>query len=122
MYLCLQCDQTFDPTDARIEDKTHQHYGGCPGCGAKTLPIDLERSAEIKITWQELRILVIWAERWADGMKDEMVRKSSLKSVYTIADRIQIQHADAPGLTFRSELAGLSEAGYKFEQNVIKED
>jgi DNA-directed RNA polymerase subunit RPC12/RpoP len=120
MYLCLTCQKEIDPADPRIEDKAHPHHGGCPECGAKGLPADLAtETVTVKVTWHELRILTMWAERWS---ATEQATPEMTKIVYGIADRLQAQHMERPGLTFRSELAELSGDGFSFEQNVIRED
>lgn len=120
MFLCLACNQEIDPNDPRLSDDTDPNYGACPECGHRGIPADTEKRLNVSITWHELRVLTIWAERWASRCDDS---KSMLATVYGIADRIQAQHMDQKvGLTFRSELAELSAAGYKYEQNVIKEE
>lgn len=123
MYLCLSCSAEINPEDPRIEDKSHPNHGGCPECGAKGIPADLEKdTVTVKITWHELRVLTIWAERWASTDQAKSATTDMLKTVYGIADRLQAQHMERPGLTFRSELAELSASGISFEQNVIRED
>ncbi len=122
MYLCLRCSANINPQDPRLFDEEHPFYGGCPECGETGIPADLDDSVNIKITWHELRVIVMWAERWASANVDKPENKSMLETVYGIADRVQFQHIDKPGLTFRSELTALSEAGYKITQNVIKEN
>jgi len=117
MLLCLSCNEEFSATDARITNREHPNFGGCPGCGYRGIPADTEKRVQISITWHELRCLTIWAERWADSS----AAPEMLKTVYGIAERIQMQHADAPSLTFRGDLTELSETGIKFEQNVLKE-
>lgn len=123
MYLCLVCSAEIDPKNPVLEDKTHSFHGCCPECGNKSLPVDTDTRVSISITWQELRILSMWAERWASQCDEKGPDNQLLKIVYGITDRIQAQHLDQrTGLTFRSELASISEAGYSYEQNIIKED
>jgi hypothetical protein len=76
---------------------------------------------EFKITWHELRVIVMWAEFWAS--KHAETTPSMLKAVYGIADRLHAQHLDGPALTFSQELAELRadpRVG-SVEQNVIPE-
>lgn len=121
MYLCLACSKEIDPEDPRISDKMHHNHGGCPECGHRGIPADTAASVTVKITWHELRVLCIWAERWASQC-ESAESPNMLGTVYGIADRIQAQHLDQKtGLTFRSDLAELSGAGIRFEQNVIGE-
>lgn len=119
MLLCLHCGDEYADEDPRIDDRAHVNFGGCPGCGARGVPADTADRVSVNITWQELRVLVIWAERWASAHPDN--EPPMLEAVYGIADRLQAQHMDKPGLTFRSELADLSGAGFEYEQNVIRE-
>lgn len=120
MFLCLKCSKEVAEDDPRLSDRTHPHWGGCPECGAKGIPADTNDKVQVSITWHELRCLVIWAERWAGSYSGE--DPTMMQVVYGIADRLQIQHMDKPGLTFRSELAEIAAAGFKYEQNVIPED
>lgn len=123
MWLCLNCNKQIDPNDERITDETHPYYGRCPECGHRGIPADLGQAVSIKITWHELRVICMWAERWAGQVQDVEMRASMLRTIYGISDRIQLQHMDQKtGLTFRSELAELSAMGLKYEQNVIPED
>jgi DNA-directed RNA polymerase subunit RPC12/RpoP len=120
MYLCLACSKEIDPKDPRISDTSHPFHGGCPECGHRGIPADLTEKVSVSITWHELRVLTIWAERWASHCKDT---PNMLPTVYGIADRLQMQHMDKPGLTFLSELSDLRGTGFgNIEQNVIREE
>src|ERR1043166_7861304 len=103
MYLCLACSKEIDPADQRIADRSHPHHGGCPECGHRGIPADLSERLNVSVTWHELRVLCMWAERWA-GQVSGSERVTMIRTVYGIADRIQAQHLDQKtGLTFRSE-------------------
>ena len=116
MWLCLQCGKATEP-----DDDLH----ACPNCGSTNPPVDLQKELSVKITWQELRVIVMWAERWASSCQDKEMSESMLKTVYRIADRIQQQHLDQEtGLTFASELAELRASDLisgEVQQNVIRE-
>lgn len=111
----------------------------CPKCGDTGIPADYSDRPEFRITWHELRCIVMWAEFWASqsDSKAEEARKSGnaeaimlagsgkmRKVVYGIADRLHAQHMDGPPLTFSQELSDLrSEFGDgNVQQNVILED
>ena len=116
-WLCLQCGKTTEPDD---------NLRACPNCGSTNQPVDLEKELNVKITWQELRIIVMWSERWASSCKEKETSESMMRTVYRIADRIQQQHLDQEcGLTFASELAELRASdlvnGDEVQQNVIRE-
>ena len=105
MLLCLACGEEFAADDPRILDSTHPNYGNCPGCGENNIPADLSDKVAVEITWHELRVLVIWAEFWASHHAAE--KPVMQKVVYGIADRLQMQHMERPGLTFASEISEL---------------
>ena len=121
MYLCLVCNSRIEKDDPRITDRTHPNYGNCPECGVPdVLPTDLDDTVSVSLTWRELRTLVIWSERWAAAChKTDPVL---LKILYTIADRLQLQHMERDGLTLRSELAELSAAGYTYQQDMLPDE
>lgn len=112
--LCLSCSKEFE-----VDETVY----ACPGCGDIGIPADLSVRPEFKITWHELRCIVMWAELWA-STKDDDEHKKMRRIVYGIADRLHLQHMDGPPLTFSQELADLRAdpriSG--LEQNVIKED
>jgi len=111
-WLCLRCGTVTTP-DPSLK--------ACPSCGAHGVPADVADRVAVNITWHELRVLVIWAERWASSVEGD-AGADMRRIVYGIADRLQQQHFDKAGLTFASELAALrSDVGH-VEQNVIKED
>lgn len=68
----------------------------CPHCGTKSPPANYADVVDVKISWYELRILTIWAERWAHTFK-------GAGTVYAIARRLQKQH---PEKTIPLTLAG----------------
>jgi hypothetical protein len=103
-----------------LSDKSHPFYGGCPECGGKGVPVDLAEKVNICITWGELRLVVIWAERWADHITKSF--PESKQVVYGIADALQLQHPDKRGLTFMSEISELRGRGLVVDQNVIGEE
>src|SRR5256885_5579944 len=98
-WLCLNCGKVTEPND---------NLKCCPNCQSVGSPVDLAKELTIRTSWHELRILIMWAERWASNAKDKTDSENMLRVVYRIADRIQQQHLDqACGLTFGSEFAEL---------------
>ena len=93
--LCLACGQEFD-----MDDTVYV----CPGCGDDGIPADPTIRPEFKITWHELRCLVMWAEFWASSQNEKDSGKMK-RIVYGIADRLHMQHMDGPPITFSQELA-----------------
>jgi hypothetical protein len=84
-------------------------------------PIRPAEAVDIKITWHELRILTIWAERWASQHAKE--HPDMPKVVRTIAAFAGAQHPGKPSLTFLGEIEGLRErlGAQSVQQNVVVE-
>lgn len=109
---CLACG--YEATQVEI-DKGIQ---ACPGCGSQGIPGFRKDDVTIKINWQELRILIMWAEFWTDSKinpdaqtEQEFAEAKAMKRlIYTITDRIHQQHLgkDSP-LTFQGELSQVRE-------------
>ena len=59
-------------------------------CGATTIPCGWENQVDVSINWHELRILIMWAENYWNGVKKE----GQLNPIYAIAERIRAQHPD----------------------------
>lgn len=116
MWLCLECGKETEPNEDLM---------GCPNCGATGIPVNLDEMLTVRTSWHELRIIVMWAERFVSSINDKKESERMLKVIYRIADRIQAQHMDQGcGLTFASELAELRASPFVtggIEQNVIRE-
>lgn len=114
-WLCMLCG-------AVIEPPTDEQYSCCPECGTDLLPADLGESADIHLTWHELRILCFWAEFWASHCVAAGIAPHDMhKILYGICDRIALQHLDAPPLTFAGQISALRGAGFNIWQNVVPE-
>lgn len=88
----------------------------CPNCGSKGVPA-LAEFLDIKITWQELRIICMWASNWAM----EKCPECSQSTVHSIIERIGAQHAERAEkspLTMLGELGQIRDAGFKFDTNI----
>lgn len=90
----------------RVED--FRGLKGCPSCGATSVPCSDDDQVTVSVNWHELRVLCIWAERWAHHSAEQ----SALDSVYAIAMRLRRQHPDRGGLTLADEFGALRQAGY----------
>ena len=60
---CLKCRKEFDETE--IEGAKE-----CPNCHDRGVPMDVANDVMVKINWHELRMLCLWAERWAQHCTD----------------------------------------------------
>jgi predicted RNA-binding Zn-ribbon protein involved in translation (DUF1610 family) len=82
---------------------------GCPNCGSQGVRCDCNKDTAVEINWHELRILVTWAEYWAQQCHRQQCDDSSegmLKTIHAIARRLQGQHPAFDHLT----LSGLGAA------------
>lgn len=55
---CTDCRAEFSEADTR-------GAAACPACGSRSIPMSIAEDVTVRINWHELRILTIWAERWA---------------------------------------------------------
>ena len=114
---CIVCD--YKPTEKELEGATR-----CPNCGTRGSPIDSKDDISITINYHELRILIIWAERWASHNAD--TDPSMQTTIYKIASRLEAQHPDRSKecpltlLGAMEQLKSLSATG-RIEQNIIQD-
>lgn len=59
----------------------------------------------VEVNWFELRILGIWAERWAAQYRDSDPKMQ--RTVAEITGRLHAQHPERPPLTLSGEIADL---------------
>lgn len=89
---CTECD-------ARVA--SFEGLDCCPACGTHSLPCPDDHQVTVSINWQELQVLVIWAENWQ--------RQCRLgRTVYAIARRLQAQRPDRGPLTLAGQLGELA--------------
>lgn len=96
--LCLVCGEPSYLTEAPDE---------CPRCGDISTPADLDQTATITLTKQELRILTFWSDAYARlgarmGWDPSDRMALTLKTIF---DRISMQ-TDTP-LSFLQDMANL---------------
>lgn len=85
---CIVCD--YGATDEEI---TRLKLMACPRCGHKGRPCDPVEDIQVKVNWHELRILAIWAERWANwcaGQSSDDSVYSMPQVVFSIARRLEV--------------------------------
>lgn len=88
----------------------------CPHCGTQSLPCSFAEQVQVTVNLQELRVLCMWAERWALEREQEGCNPDL---VYAIATRLRNQlptHLQHP-LTMADELMKLREAGVQYSTN-----
>lgn len=88
----------------------------CPNCGTSYPPLGVEDDVMLKINWQELRTLIIWAERWAGRGAKEF--PDMLRFVYAAAKRLKTQCPERKGLTLTEEIEELREKYGEVETNL----
>lgn len=108
---CTRCGSKFSYAET-------SGVSGCPKCGTRGIPCAAIDDVQVKINWHELRILVIWAERWAHKSDEaraealergEPVGETMMPMVHAIARRLQEQHPSEDPLTFAGEMAELAQ-------------
>jgi len=92
---CVICQAEF--TDEEIENATC-----CPACGDTGVPCAVKDDVQLKINWHELRILSMWAERWALHIEKEHM--GALVTLDCIVQRLQKQYPNKSKLTIRGEV------------------
>lgn len=97
---CTLCAAVF--TDEQIKGAT-----SCPNCSYRGIPMAIADDVTVDINWHELRILIMWAERWAQ--RNEDTDPTMEAAVQSIASRIAAQHPDRRSLTFIGEVGELRE-------------
>ena len=102
-------------TEAQIEGKS-----ACPNCGDKGVPMSPDQDVTLSINWHELRVLSLWAERWA--LKHSENNPEMLKTVYAIASRLQEQCPSLTPLTLTGELKELKKQYPSMETNIATDE
>ena len=89
-------------TECTGEIQTFNGLTNCPHCGTKGVPCAHKDDVEIKVNWHELRLLIMWAERWQ--------RQNNLgRVVYAIAHRIKAQYPERSSLTLAGDLGEVAQ-------------
>lgn len=115
IFYCALCGYEITP-----EENT-QELVSCPGCGDTIhMPYDRAHDVTVKINWQELRILVIWAERWAASVQKE--HPDMLKVLYKISDSLEKQRLDMGTLTLLGEINQIRSEFPGIKHNFLDED
>lgn len=93
-----------------VDILSFKYLSDCPNCGTTNQPCGIENQVNVSINWHELRVLCMWAERWAAEKKLGNV-------VYSIAERLAKQFPERTPLTIAGEIGQLKDAGHKVETN-----
>jgi hypothetical protein len=99
---CIDCCSEFND-----EDLIKSKASCCPVCGTLSLPVSVDKDVNITINWNELRILTMWASRWAE---QDGFNESSKISLHKIIKRLSKYRPDgSPALTLVEEFKELQE-------------
>lgn len=104
---CVICDFEVESTEG---------LKGCPKCGTTSIPCDPAEDVTVKINWHELRILGLWAERWADANPDAKPNMRQL--VISITRRLEVQEPKRARLMLSREIADLKKEYPDLQTNV----
>lgn len=109
---CTQCDRQVE---------SFEGLQACPNCGTKSYPCLWEDQVDVSINWHELRVLIMWAERWWNSNVAK-TDTSKMNPIFTIAERIRRQHPERcqeSPLTFAGEVQQVVDAfGNNVQHNV----
>ncbi len=111
---CMACSVKYSVLTG---SPTHK----CPRCGAS--PEYFLRAKDdvvIEVNWHELRILGMWAERWALEQGEDSQEMQRVVSM--ICGRIHAQYPEWIGLTFSNEIAELRQEFGEVEVTGFNED
>lgn len=107
---CIVCEWSCTREYAR-----NNNLQRCPNCGHEGVPCDPKEDVNITINWHELRILTMFAEKWA-GQLDNI---GSIKAVAAIAKRLKAQYPEKSGLLLFEDVKELQDALPDVEISVI---
>ena len=101
---CIICDQFVSAENLSDELRA------CPNCGTSIPPIDPAKDIKININLDELKLLTIWSDHYAQTFLDELAR-TELTAIFT---RLKKQvDEQLPGkntsLTLKDEIDALRE-------------
>lgn len=106
---CVDCRKEFTKEEVESTDC-------CPNCGSTGIPLAPENDVEIKINWLELRILSVWAERWA--LVNNNKYPNMMKTLFAIVKDLQDQYPNSAPLTLAGELKEIQNAGFDVTSSV----
>lgn len=105
----------------RVE--SFEGLNACPNCGSTSKPCGDADQVTISVNWHELRVLCIWAERWAiEKVEPSGDTGGGRGVVYAIADRIAAQNPGRGALTLARELNDMRDAGLDVRTNIPGEE
>ena len=99
-----------------IDIESFENLTQCPNCGTISIPCSYAKQVNVSINIHELRLLCIWAERWA-GQTD-----ADQNVVYAIATRLRKQLTSKECLTLADEFTALKDAGINYSTNMPEGD
>ena len=103
---CVRCRSEFSEADTA-------GHSACPKCGATGSPMAIKQDVTVNVNWHELRILTMWAERWAGAIEKKLGEQEEpdAKLVVTaIARALELQHPTLAPLTLLGELKQVQES------------
>lgn len=83
-YRCAVCSGELS-IDRRMKDLSHFI---CPLCGAQVQPYRADLIVDLKISWSELRVLTIYALRWAEQFRAQVDKNKVARDHIMAFDQI----------------------------------
>ena len=63
--------------------------GICPHCKESVKPLAMEHDGYIQVNWQDMRMLAIYANRWAAGFEDTHGNRMAKRALLNIFNKLQ---------------------------------
>ena len=100
---CIDCREEFTEEECL-------KVNCCPACKSVGTPLAMADDIQIKVNWQELRVLTMWAEFWAEQKSSMDPDNSNMKqTVKSIATAMEEQYPSRTPLTMAGELGEAKE-------------
>lgn len=80
--------------DCGHQVKSFAGLNACPQCGSHSVPCSHDAQVRVSVNWQELRVLVVWAENWARERVPAEGPTAPVELIHHIARRLEDQHPD----------------------------
>lgn len=106
---------------AEYDSKLFRHpLDACPNCGTKIPPLKTNQDVAVKLNWQDLRVLAIYAKRWSHLIPVENpINKQALEALRLILKNLEkYQPKGSESLIIKNEVVRL-EIPLQAEQKVV---
>jgi len=112
--LCILCRSQF--TDDAIKG-----FEACPTCNSRNVPADPRKKSTLTLTYQELRVLFIFASNWEERSVNKSDPNADPRStISAIATAVKLQDPNLPALSLDEEIKDVANH-FKADIEVVKD-